>query len=61
MIVRISTKSVLDGIKLWVHLSNIRLEGTVSQIFVLGLSLYFMQKKTGNFLYIFLNIIFKIL
>ena len=45
LIVHISTNFVLDGLKLWVRVSNIHVEGTVSQIFVLCLSFYFMSKN----------------
>ena len=37
LIVHISTNIVLDGLKFWLHV-----EGTVSQIFDLGLSFHFM-------------------
>ena len=60
LIAHTSTINVLDGLKFWVHISNISFEGTVSQILVLGL-IFILCKKTGIFLYIFLNIIFKIL
>ena len=56
-VVHISTDDILYGLKLFTHVSNIRVEGTVSQISILGLSFYFMPKK-GNFLHIFLNICF---
>ena len=43
------------------HVGNIHVEGTVSQILRLSLSSYFMQKQTGNFLYIFfLNVLSRI-
>ena len=45
LIVHISTNNVLFGLKVWVYVRNIRSEGTVSQILVLGLSFYFMQKN----------------
>ena len=57
MIVHISTNFVLDGLKLWMHVPNIHVEGTLSQIFVLDLSFCFMSKK-GNFMIIYLNIFF---
>ena len=49
LIVHISTKNVFDGLKFWVLVSNIRFEGTVFQIFVLGIFFYFMQKKRVTF------------
>ena len=42
LIVHISTNCVLNGLKFWMHVPNIHVEGTVSQIFVLGLRFYFM-------------------
>ena len=45
LIAHTSTINVLDGLKFWVHISNISFEGTVSQILVLGLIFYFMQKN----------------
>ena len=41
-IVHISTNYALDSLRFWMHVSNIAVEGTVSQIFVLGLSFYFI-------------------
>ena len=49
LILHILTDNVLYGMNFLTHLSNIRVEGIVSQIFVSGLSFCFM-KKTGNFL-----------
>ena len=57
LIVHISTNFVLDGLKFWMHVPNIHVEGTVSQIFVLGLSFHFMSKM-GNFMIIHLNMFF---
>ena len=37
LILHISTKSGLDGLKVWLHVPIINVEGTVSQIFYLGL------------------------
>ena len=45
LIVHISTNFALDGLKLWMHVANIHVEGTVSQIFDLGLSFCFMSKN----------------
>ena len=42
LIVYISTNIVLDGLKFWLHVPNMHVEGTVSQIFYLGLSFHFM-------------------
>ena len=42
LIVPISTNIVLDGLKFWLHVPNMHAEGTVSQIFYLGLSFHFM-------------------
>ena len=36
---------VLIGLKIWMHVLKIRLEGTVSQNFVIYFSLYFMAKN----------------
>ena len=44
-IVRISTNNVLGRLKLCMYLNNIPLEGTVSQIFYLSPSFYFMTKN----------------
>ena len=35
----------LDGLKFWVHVANIHVEGTLSQIFNLGHSFCFMSKN----------------
>ena len=35
----------LNGLKFWMHVSNIHVEGTVSQISDLGLSCFFMSKN----------------
>ena len=43
--VHISTNLILGGLKLWVHVTNIHVEGMVSQIFVLYLSFHFMSKN----------------
>ena len=53
LIVHISTNFVLDGPKLWMDVPNIHVEGSVSQIFVLGLTFHFMSKN-GNFMIIYL-------
>ena len=55
LIVHISSNNVLGSLKLCMHVGNIHVEGTVSQIFSLYLSYYLIQ-KTGNFLSIFVNI-----
>ena len=44
-IVHISTINALGGLFLSMLVSNIHVEGTVSQIFVLGITLYFMPKN----------------
>ena len=45
LIVHISADLALDGLKFCMHVPNIYVEGTVSQIFVLGLSFHFMSKN----------------
>ena len=45
MIVHISTNFVLDGLKFWMHVPDIHVEGTVSQIFFTGLSFHFRSKN----------------
>ena len=45
LIVHISTNFALDGLKFCMHFINIHVEGTVSQIFDLGLSFCFMSKN----------------
>ena len=45
LIVHISTNFALDGLKFWMHIANIHIEGTVVQIFDLGLSFCFMSKN----------------
>ena len=42
LIVHISTNFALDGLKFWMHVSNIHVEGTVSQMFYLGLRFCFI-------------------
>ena len=37
------------SLKFYKHVHNIHLEGTMSQIFYLGLTFDFMLKKTGRF------------
>ena len=44
-IVHISTNYALDDLRFWMHVSNIYVEGTVSQIFVLSLSFDFMPQN----------------
>ena len=44
-IVHISTNYAFDGLRFHMHVTNIHVEGTVSQIFVLVLSLDFMSKN----------------
>ena len=59
LIVHISTKNALDGLNLWVLVSNIiGFGGTVPQIFVLGLIFLFYAKKRVTF-YTFLKILFS--
>ena len=41
----ISINFALDGLRFWMHVANIHVEGTVSQIFDLGLSFCFMSKN----------------
>ena len=45
LIVHIPTNFALDGLKFWMHVANIHVEGTVSQIFHSGLSFCFMSKN----------------
>ena len=45
MIVNISTNLALDGLIFYMHVPNIDVGGTVSQIFVLGLRFHFMSKN----------------
>ena len=45
LVVHISADNVLFGLKMSTHVSNIHVEGPVSQIFVLDLSFYFMPKN----------------
>ena len=45
LIVHISTNYALGGLKFSMHVTNIHVEGTVSQIFYLGLSFCFMSKN----------------
>ena len=42
LIVHISTNIVIDDLKFWLHVPNLHFEGTMSQIFDLGLSFHFM-------------------
>ena len=44
-IVHISTNNVIGGLKFCIHVVNIHVEGTVSQIFFIYLSFYFMSKN----------------
>ena len=45
LIVHISTNFALDGLKFWIRVANIHVEGTMSQIFYLGLSFCLMSKN----------------
>ena len=45
LLVHISTNFVLDGLKFWTDVPNIYVEGTMSYIFVSGLSFHFMSKN----------------
>ena len=45
LVVHISTDNVLYSLKRFTHVNYIRVEGTVSQILVLGLSCYFISKN----------------
>ena len=40
-----STNVVLGGLKIWMHVPKIRLEGTMSQNVVIGFSFCFMSKN----------------
>ena len=44
-IVRISINNVLRGLKFVMRIDHIHVEGTVSQVFVLSIILYFMTKN----------------
>ena len=44
-IVHISSNNVLDSLKVCMHVSNIYVEGTVSQIIFLSPTFYFMTKN----------------
>ena len=44
-IVHISTNNVIGGLKFYIHVGDIHVEGTVSQIFVLFFIFYFMSKN----------------
>ena len=56
LIVHISTNKMPDNLRVCIHVDNILPEGAVSQISELGLGFHFM----GNYLVIFLNILFYI-
>ena len=45
LIVHISSNNVLGSLRLCMHVGNTHVEGTVSQIFSLYLSFYFMSKN----------------
>ena len=45
LLVNISTNFVLGGLKFWTDVLTIYVKGTVSQIFVSGLSFHFMSKN----------------
>ena len=45
LIVHISTINALGGLIFSMLVSNIHVEGTVSQIYVLGITFYFMPKN----------------
>ena len=53
MIVHISINFVLECLKFWMRVPNIHVEGTVSQIFVFGLSFNFMSKNGQLYDYLF--------
>ena len=57
LIVHISTNNALDGLVFSMLVSNIHVEGTVSQIFVLDIIFYFLP-KTGNFMLFFFEYLF---
>ena len=57
--VHISINNVISCLKFCMHVRNIAVEGTVSQIFFLSLSIYFMSKNGQLFIY-FLHIFFYI-
>ena len=44
-VVHISSNNVLDSLKLCMHVGNIHVEGTVSQIIFLNPTFYFMPKN----------------
>ena len=56
LIVHISTNTALGGLILSMLVSNIHVEGTVSQIFVLHNTFYFHAKKRETLCYFSLNI-----
>ena len=56
-IVHISTNNVIGGLKFYIHVGDIHVEGTLSQIFVLLLSFYFYVKNRVTF-YLFFQIFF---
>ena len=45
LVVHISTNNALGGLFFSMLVNNIHVEGTVSQIFVLGITFYFMPKN----------------
>ena len=59
LLVHISTNNALGGLIFSMLVSNIHAEATVSQIFVIGFTFYFMQKQRVTFCYFSLNIFSK--
>ena len=57
LIVHISSNNVIGSLTLCIHVGNIHVEGTVSQIFFPYHSFYFMSKN-GQLFILFLNIFF---
>ena len=49
LIAHISTNLVIDGLQFWMHVTNLCIKRNVSQIFVFGFSLHFMQKNVYLF------------
>ena len=43
----------IEGLKFWMHVSSIHVEGTVSQIFVSGPSFHFMSRNGQHYDYLF--------
>ena len=50
-IVHISINYALDGLRFYMHVSNIHVEGTISQIVLWGLSFDFVKKRLIFYLF----------